>query len=163
MSCPRRLSSSTAGSGKFSFAYRRAIPLCRFIIPDLLFNFLAVAAVIGPRISQILSPQGRITPKQICFCCFQLSGSHQNPNWDTGANDARFPSANARQPFDAGKGFTQVARHPLEELRFFSPCHLREEFLSLLECTHCSSLFFLNKCKTNRRASQFLCIFSLTQ
>ena len=114
---------------------RRALALLHLItfVPcNLFFDLFTMTFHIGPCIRQILSPQGRIGPKQISFACTESSRLLKQPNRDARPDNARLPTRDSRTGFNPRERLAQIIYQPLQQRAFsarvmlasisFDPC-----------------------------------------
>jgi len=62
---------------------------------DLPFDLVRVSVPVAPRLDQILGAQGRIGLEKVGLAGPSPSRLHQQPDGDSGANDARLTPAHA--------------------------------------------------------------------
>ena len=100
---------------------------------DLVFDFRAMRTRVGPRIDQVFGAQRRIGSQERIFAHPQAARLFERPDWDAGANDARFATANSRSRIDSGKRIIQVLRDEAKQLRLFGAA---EGWKPILDLAH---------------------------
>src|SRR5579872_2666438 len=131
-SCPSRRSSSTAGRGKFSFAYKRAMSRA-LVLSDLRVDFSAMAADIGPCTGQILRAETRKAAKDVGLARAQSPCLFEQPDRNSCADDARLAAADARYAFNSRCGVPKVAHYQLQQLRLFGAGHSGKQLFGVAQ------------------------------
>jgi hypothetical protein len=106
------------------------------VLANLRLNLFGMRARIGPSVYQILCSEMRVCTEQGLLARAQATGLLKQPNWNTGANDARFTAAHIRSPVDTWKIVIKLPNHPLENLSLLPTGESRQHFLELAQARH---------------------------
>ena len=84
---------------------------------------------ISPGVDEVFGAQCRIGSQKLIFAHAQPARLFQHPDWNAGANDARFATANSRGRIDSGKRIVQVLRDEAQQLRLLGATEGWKQFL----------------------------------
>ncbi len=99
----------------------------RFVFGDGAFDFRAMGTVVGPGVGEVFGVQRGIAPENIGFAEAKLAGAGKCPDRNARAADAGFAAADGWVAVHAGEALAKVARHDLQEGRFFTRSHGRQQ------------------------------------
>jgi len=93
-------------------------------------------ANISPGVYEVLGAQCWIGAQKFLLANPQAARLFQSPDWNAGANDARFTAANSWGGIDSGERIVEVLHDEAQQVRLFSSAKAWEQFLDLAQITH---------------------------
>jgi hypothetical protein len=99
-------------------------------------DFGAMGAVVGPGVGEVFGVQRGIAAEKIGFAEAKLAGAGECPDRNARAADAGFAPADGGVAVHAGETLAKVARHDLQQGRFFTRRHGGQERFGVGEKWH---------------------------
>ena len=107
-----------------------------FVLANRVFDFRAVRAHIGPGVDKVFGAQCRIGAQKLIFADPQAARLFQRPDWNAGANDARFATADSWGRVYSGKRIIQVLHDETQRVCLLGATEAWKQFLNLAQVTH---------------------------
>ena len=108
----------------------------RLVFGDGACDFRAMGAVVGPGVGEVFGVERGIAAEKIGFAEAKLAGAGECPDRNARAADAGFAPADGGVAVHAGEALAKVARHDLQQGRFFTRRHGGEERFGVGEKWH---------------------------
>ena len=91
---------------------------------------------ISPGVDKVFGAQRRIGTQKLIFADPQPARLFQRPDWNAGANDAGFATANSWGRIDSGERIIEVLHDETQQVRLFGATEAWKQFLDLAQITN---------------------------
>jgi hypothetical protein len=107
-----------------------------------------MSASVGPSVHEVFRSEGRISGEQGLLGGAQTPSLFQQPDGDSGPNDACFASAFVGTRINPGKAIAEVLNDPFQDLRLFTVRQFTQQFLEFAQTRHGRTVIVAN-CDSN--------------